>query len=338
MVSGMAAWFLPDRMGSVRNVVDNTGVIIDTISYDGYGNVTNETGSTNGGYYKAFGYRYDIEIALYYLWARLYDPATGRWLSEDPIGIDAGDTNLYRYVRNNPTNFTDPEGLIRGQGKYRDCENVGWKEVLVIPTALFGSRAWVRPTLVKADFKQANEIYEQCCIAVWNLGLVKWSEQMTVRTLGPELCLTPSINLSGGGVRGGEGLVTKEEEELTKGQKRKDVVYAYYVSGFHEANLTTFGYAHTLDTWKSPPAPSFFLSDLALRRPTGIIFSHELGHILMNDRGFHPPPGYRGLGSAEPNLMTNDPKEARLLSESQCDRMRKNRLVKGVALHKKSAN
>ncbi len=31
----------------------------------------------------------------------------------DPLGFAAGDTNLYRYVGNSPTNFTDPDGLQR---------------------------------------------------------------------------------------------------------------------------------------------------------------------------------------------------------------------------------
>jgi uncharacterized protein RhaS with RHS repeats len=40
-----------------------------------------------------------------------YDPTVGRWLSEDPIGFEGEDPNLYRYVGNSPTNFTDPSGL-----------------------------------------------------------------------------------------------------------------------------------------------------------------------------------------------------------------------------------
>ena len=42
---------------------------------------------------------------------RWYDPATGRWMSQDPLGFDAGDSNLYRYVANKPTNATDSSGL-----------------------------------------------------------------------------------------------------------------------------------------------------------------------------------------------------------------------------------
>lgn len=37
---------------------------------------------------------------------------TGRWLTEDPVGFAAGDTNLYRYVGNSPTNVSDPTGLF----------------------------------------------------------------------------------------------------------------------------------------------------------------------------------------------------------------------------------
>ena len=42
--------------------------------------------------------------------ARWYDPEVGRWLSEDPIGFEAGDANLYRYVGNGVTGTTDPSG------------------------------------------------------------------------------------------------------------------------------------------------------------------------------------------------------------------------------------
>jgi hypothetical protein len=43
----------------------------------------------------------------------MMDPRTGRWLTQDPIGFDAGDVTLYRYVGNDPTNAIDPSGLKR---------------------------------------------------------------------------------------------------------------------------------------------------------------------------------------------------------------------------------
>lgn len=46
--------------------------------------------------------------------ARIYHPFRGRFLTKDPIGFAAGDTNLYRYVFNSPTNYTDPTGEYLG--------------------------------------------------------------------------------------------------------------------------------------------------------------------------------------------------------------------------------
>jgi hypothetical protein len=49
---------------------------------------------------------------LDYYRARYYDSSVGRFISVDPMGFGAGDTNLYRYVGNNSTNATDPSGEL----------------------------------------------------------------------------------------------------------------------------------------------------------------------------------------------------------------------------------
>ena len=43
--------------------------------------------------------------------ARWYDPANGVFKSPDPTEFNGGDTNLYRFCGNSPTNYTDPSGL-----------------------------------------------------------------------------------------------------------------------------------------------------------------------------------------------------------------------------------
>jgi RHS repeat-associated protein len=45
-----------------------------------------------------------------YLRNRWYDPATGRFLTQDPIGL-AGGVNLYAYAGNDPVSYSDPFGL-----------------------------------------------------------------------------------------------------------------------------------------------------------------------------------------------------------------------------------
>lgn len=57
----------------------------------------------------------DTESGLYLYRARYYDPQTGRFLNEDPIGLAGGDQNLYAYVFDDPINNTDPSGLFKKQ-------------------------------------------------------------------------------------------------------------------------------------------------------------------------------------------------------------------------------
>jgi len=104
-------WYLADRLGTVRDLADANGQIIDHIDYDAYGQVTGETNPSVGDRFRYTGREYDAETDLYYFRARYYDAALGRFISQDPIGFDGADSNLYRYVGNEPTNATDPTGL-----------------------------------------------------------------------------------------------------------------------------------------------------------------------------------------------------------------------------------
>ena len=47
---------------------------------------------------------------LQYNRGRFYSSSMARWISQDPLGLNAGDSNLYRYVNNDPTTYTDPSG------------------------------------------------------------------------------------------------------------------------------------------------------------------------------------------------------------------------------------
>jgi RHS repeat-associated protein len=94
-------------------LTDATGVLIDTIRYDAFGKVVSESNPAVGDRWKAFGYQYDAALGMSYDLARWYDPVTGRFIQEDPLGLQAGDSNEMRYVGNDPTNGIDPTGLYR---------------------------------------------------------------------------------------------------------------------------------------------------------------------------------------------------------------------------------
>jgi len=106
-------WFLADRLGSVRQIVDASGTVLDDIGYDSFGGILSESNPAEGDRFKFTGREYCPELGLYYYRARWYDPAVGRFISQDPIGFSAGDANLYRYVGNAPGDGIDPSGAAK---------------------------------------------------------------------------------------------------------------------------------------------------------------------------------------------------------------------------------
>ncbi len=56
----------------------------------------------------------DAETGFVYLRARHYDPATGQFLTRDPL--EALTRSPYGYVEGNPVNLTDPSGVGFGKG------------------------------------------------------------------------------------------------------------------------------------------------------------------------------------------------------------------------------
>jgi len=111
--SSGVAWYLSDRLGSVGDIVNNSGAVIDHIAYSAFGQILSESNATAGDRFKYACMQYDAITGLDYDQARWYSPGLGRFMSQDPTGFAAGDANLYRYVGNNPANATDSTGLRR---------------------------------------------------------------------------------------------------------------------------------------------------------------------------------------------------------------------------------
>jgi len=106
----VARTLIADGLGSAVALLDAAGVAQTQYTYEPFGKTT-VAGSENSNSLQYTG-RENDNTGLYYYRARYYNPVLQRFISEDPIGFRAGDPNLYAYVFNSPTNFTDPTGEV----------------------------------------------------------------------------------------------------------------------------------------------------------------------------------------------------------------------------------
>jgi RHS repeat-associated protein len=102
---------------SVIALSDGGGTIKERYAYDAYGGLTilssslsPLTTSAENNRYTYTGREFDEALDLYHYRARVYDSATGRFCSRDPIGYVDGN-NLYQLTAGNSTTFVDPHGL-----------------------------------------------------------------------------------------------------------------------------------------------------------------------------------------------------------------------------------
>ena len=105
---GNVYYYHRDGLGSVTELSDQSGTLVERYEYDVYGaptifdsTDTELTASGIGNPYMFTGRRYDPESGNYYYRARIYSPTLGRFLQSDPLGYVDG-LNLYAYVGNNP--------------------------------------------------------------------------------------------------------------------------------------------------------------------------------------------------------------------------------------------
>ena len=102
-----------NNRGDTIALTDVSGNVTDSYSYDEYGKLLESTCSTENPF--KFVGRYGVMDEgdnFYFMRARFYDADAGRFLSEDPLGFEGGDWNLYAYVGGNPVVGIDPEGTF----------------------------------------------------------------------------------------------------------------------------------------------------------------------------------------------------------------------------------
>jgi len=171
-----ASFYGYDGGGNVRNLTNSGGTITDTYEYDAFGNALVTTGSTPNVYLYR-GEQYDSDLGLYYLRARYYNAATGRFMSRDPLdGSTFSPETLHKYLYANgdPANLIDPSG----RGPLTDFANL----ISLIPlrvkvaVALIGTAVLA---LLAEEAECLNELLE------WQKEMNEWS-QLGIRGPAPK--------------------------------------------------------------------------------------------------------------------------------------------------------
>ena len=158
--TGENFYYQADRLGSILALTDQAGAVAQSYVYKGFGEtaVLNASGSEIDPLvaiqnpYTFTAREFDLESELYYYRARFYDYAIGRFIQEDPIGLESEDTNAYRYVRNNPKNSLDPLGLIELPGANLVSDLVDIADQIETRFNSFGSSSISRSVRGVKDF------------------------------------------------------------------------------------------------------------------------------------------------------------------------------------------
>ena len=109
-LDGNVYFYIKDALGIIQKLVDESGNVVVSYTYDAWGKVTiNNSPITDIGTYNPFMYKdyyYDVETNLSLVTSRYYSPELGRFIqpadvsSLNPSSING--LNLYSYANNNP--------------------------------------------------------------------------------------------------------------------------------------------------------------------------------------------------------------------------------------------
>jgi uncharacterized protein RhaS with RHS repeats len=80
--NGNVLWALSDHLGSVRDVVDDSGTVLNHVVYDAFGGVTSQTNASVVFRYGYTARELDAESGLQYNRARYLDSFTGKFISD----------------------------------------------------------------------------------------------------------------------------------------------------------------------------------------------------------------------------------------------------------------
>ncbi|EED8424912.1 RHS repeat protein [Salmonella enterica subsp. enterica serovar Losangeles] len=141
-------WYHNDHLGTPHSLTNINGEEVYRCQFDAYGNLVEEETSTHwetGERLISFrnplrfqGQYEDEESGLFYNLNRYYQPELGRYITQDPLGLEGG-LNSYLYVENNPVSYLDPTGL-KGLPGF-DSRPPVLEEMTPVDELLYGARS-----------------------------------------------------------------------------------------------------------------------------------------------------------------------------------------------------
>ena len=117
----VVSYYHTDGLGSTRTLTNSAQTVTDTYTYDAFGLLLAQTGTTDNSYLYR-GEQFDHESGFYYLRARYMNPALGRFVTMDTFsGYSADPITLHKYLyaNANPITYSDPSGdvaILQGLG------------------------------------------------------------------------------------------------------------------------------------------------------------------------------------------------------------------------------
>lgn len=150
-------YFVHDHLGSIAVIADDTGAVLERLSYDAWGKrrypsgADDTTNTLTSSETRGFtGHEMLDDVDLVHMNGRIYDPVIGRFMTADPVIediLDAQILNHYTYVGNNPLSFTDPSGyffksLFKAIGKLFSAIGKHFRQILAIAVAFAFQQPW----------------------------------------------------------------------------------------------------------------------------------------------------------------------------------------------------
>lgn len=140
---GQTGYYLHNGHSDVVGVVDPSAAMLATYRYDAFGVPTEATGTFDN----PFRYTtepYDGETGAIYLRSRYYQPALGRFMTQDTWPGDPllpWTRNQYVYVGNNPVNYVDPTGHY--METFLDAAGLAWSVHDFIEDPSWANFGWI---------------------------------------------------------------------------------------------------------------------------------------------------------------------------------------------------